>query len=80
MQQPRTIILILHTGKIVACIVSKRLESKIEEVIEEDKFGFQKGKGNRNAIGIMRIIPETVLDIKEEICLCFINWQLYQNA
>ena len=32
----RTIRLISHTGKIVARILSKRLESKIEEVIEED--------------------------------------------
>ena len=39
----RTISLISHTGKIVARILSKRLESKIEEVIEEDQFGFQKG-------------------------------------
>ena len=34
----RTISLISHTGKIVAHILSKRLESKIEEVIEGDQF------------------------------------------
>ena len=55
--------------------LSKRLESKIEEVIEEDQFGFRKGKGTRGAIGLMRIISERVLDVKEEMCLCFINWQ-----
>ena len=71
----RTISLISHTGKIVACILSKRLESKIEEVIEEDHFKFRKGKGNRDAIGLMRIISERVLDVKEEMCLCFIDWQ-----
>jgi Reverse transcriptase (RNA-dependent DNA polymerase). len=49
----RTIRLISHTGKIVARILSKRLESKIEEVIEKDQFGFQKGKGTRDAIGLM---------------------------
>ena len=65
-----------HTlGKIVARILSKRLESKIEEVIEEDQFGFRKGKGTRDAIGLMRIISERVLDVKEEMCLCFIDWQ-----
>ena len=65
----RTISLISHTGKIVAGIVSKRLESKIEEVIEEDQFGFRKGKGTRDAIGLMRIISERVLDVKEEVPL-----------
>ena len=71
----RSISLISHTGKIVARILSKRLESKIEEVIEEDQFRYQKGKGTRYAIGLMRIISERVLDVKEEICLCFLDWQ-----
>ena len=35
-------------------------------------FGFQKGKGARDVIGLMRIISERVLDIKEEMFLCFI--------
>ena len=34
----RTISLISHTGKIVPCIISKILESKIEEVIEGSKL------------------------------------------
>ena len=71
----RTISLISHTGNIVARILSKRLASKIEEVVEEDQFGFRKGKGTRDAIGLMRIISERVLDVKEDMCLCFIDWQ-----
>ena len=46
--------------------------SKIEEVIE-DQFEFRKG--TRDAIGLMRIISERVLDVKEVMCLCFIDWQ-----
>ena len=26
-------------------------------------------------IGLMRIISERVLDVKEEMCLCFVDWQ-----
>ena len=36
---------------------------------------FRKGKGTRDAIGLMRIISERVLDVKGEMCLCFIDWQ-----
>ena len=61
----RTISLISHTGNIVARILSKRLENKIEEVIEEDQFGFRKSKGSRDAIELMRIISERVLDDKK---------------
>jgi Reverse transcriptase (RNA-dependent DNA polymerase). len=71
----RTISLISHIGKIAASFLSKRLESKIEEVIEEDEFGFRKCKGTRDAIVLMRIISEKVLGVKEEMCLCFIGWK-----
>jgi Reverse transcriptase (RNA-dependent DNA polymerase). len=40
----RTISLISNNGKTVEYILSKRLKSKIEEVMEEDQFGFQKAK------------------------------------
>ena len=31
-------------------------------------------KALRDAIGLMRIISEGMLDINEEMCLCFIDW------
>ena len=61
----RTIGVISHTEKIVTRFLSKRLQSKVEEAIEEDQFRFWKGKGTRDSIGL-RIISERVLDVKEE--------------
>jgi len=29
----------------------------------------------RDAIGMMRIIAERTLEIDEELCICFIDWQ-----
>ena len=46
--------LISHTGKTTAHILSRKLESKTEEVIEE-KFRFWKCRATRDAIGLMRI-------------------------
>ena len=43
--------------------------------MEEDQFGFRKGKGTRDAIGIMKIISERVFDVKDGMCLCFMDWQ-----
>ena len=65
---------ISHTRNIVAFIISKRWKSKIEEFVE-DQFQFQKGKGTKDATGLMRITSERVLDVKVEMCLCFIDWQ-----
>ena len=45
----RTIGLIAHTAKIVAKILRRRIEKKIEDVLEEDQFGFRRGKGTWDA-------------------------------
>jgi hypothetical protein len=43
--------LIAHTAKIVAKILRRRIERKIEDVLGEDQFGFRRGKGTGDAIG-----------------------------
>jgi len=35
----------------------------------------ERGKGTRDAIGILRIISERTLEIDEELCVCFTDWQ-----
>ena len=50
----RTISLIAHTAKKVAKILRRRIGKKIEVVVGEDQFGFRRGKGTRDAIGMMR--------------------------
>jgi len=71
----RTISLISHTAKIIATILRRRIEKKIEDVLGEDQLGFRRGKGTRDAIGMMRIIAEQTLEIDEELCICFIDLQ-----
>jgi len=71
----RTINLIAHSAKIVAKILRRRFEKKIEDVLGEDVFGFRRGKGTKNATGMLRIISERTLEIDEELCVCFIDWQ-----
>jgi hypothetical protein len=45
-------------------ILSKTLESQIEEVIE-GQSGFQKGKGTRDANELMRIISERLHHVNQ---------------
>jgi hypothetical protein len=67
----RTISLIARTAK----ILRRRIERKIVDGIREDQFGFRRGKGTRDAIGMLRIISERTLEIDVELCVCFIDWQ-----
>ena len=71
----RTISLTAHTAKIIAKILIRRIEKKIEDVLGEDQFGFRRGEGTRDAIGMMRITAERTLEVDEELCVCFIDWQ-----
>jgi hypothetical protein len=61
------------SAKIVAKILRRRIEKKIEDVLGEDEFGFRRGKGTRDAIGMLRIISERTLEIDEELRVCFID-------
>jgi hypothetical protein len=58
MQRKSHISLIAHTAKILAKILRTRIEKKIEDVLGEDQFEFRRGKGTRDAIGMLRIISE----------------------
>ena len=66
---------IAHTAKIVVKILGRRIERKIEDVLEEDHLEFRRGKETSGPIGMLKIIPERTWDIDKELCVCFINWQ-----
>ena len=63
------------SAKIVTKILRRRIERKIEDVLGEDQFGFRRGIGTRDAIGMLRIIGERTLEIDEELRVCFTDWQ-----
>ena len=70
----RTINLIAHTAKIITKILRRRIERKIEGVLE-DQFGFRRGKGTRYVTGMIKIISERTLEIDEGLCVSFVDWQ-----
>lgn len=45
------------------------------ENVTGDNFGFGRGKGNMDAIGMLKIASKRTLDIDEKLCAFFINWQ-----
>jgi hypothetical protein len=57
----RTISIIAHGAKTVARILRRRIERKTEDTLRGDQFGFRRGKGTRDAIGMLRIISERTL-------------------
>jgi hypothetical protein len=60
MERPLHISLSAHTATIVERILRRRIERNIEEVLGEGQFGFRRGKGTTNAIGMLTIISEQI--------------------
>ena len=53
----------------------KKIERKIVGIRGEDQFGFRRGKENKGAVEMLRIISEGISEIDEKLCVCFIDWQ-----
>ena len=63
----RTISLIAHASKIMLKVLTKRVEAKTGEFIGRNQFGFRKGYGTRDAIGVLRTLCERSLEM-EKMC------------
>jgi hypothetical protein len=64
-----------RTEKLVAKVLRRKIDKEIESVLGEYQFGFRRGKGTRDGIGMLRIISEPTVEIDEELCVCFVDWQ-----
>jgi len=69
-----TISLFVHTARTLAKLFRRRTERKSEDVFGVDQLRFRRGKGTRDAIGMLRIISERTLEIDEDLCVCFRDW------
>jgi len=43
--------------------------------LEKIGLDLEGGKGTRDVTGMLRIISERSLEIDEELCVCFVDWQ-----
>ena len=56
-------------------ILTSRITSKADEYIGNNQFGFRKGCGTRDAIGVMRMIMERNLEVNKEVYICFVDFE-----
>src|SRR6476661_6185522 len=71
----RTISLISHASKILLKIFTNRIEAKARGFIGQNQFGFRKGCGMRDAIGVMRMICERSLEFGNKVYICFVDFE-----
>ena len=71
----RTISLISHASKILLKLLTRRIEAKAKDLISLNQFGFRKGCGTRDAIGVMRVLCERSLEHGNEVYICFVDFE-----
>src|SRR6478609_3445136 len=67
--------LISYTSKILLKILTNRIEVKARDFMGRGRFGFGEGCGARDAVGVMRMICEGSLEIGNNVCICFVDFE-----
>ena len=71
----RTIRLISHASKILLTILTNRIEAKARNFIGQNQFGFKKGYGTRDVIGVMRLICARSLEFGNNLYICLVDFE-----
>src|SRR5580698_10282718 len=70
-----TISLIPRASKSMLKIFTKRIESKAKHFIGPNQFGFRKGCGTREAIGVVRMPCERSIEHNNDVYICFVDFE-----
>jgi len=71
----RTLSLICHASKILLKVLNRRIENKAKDFIGENQFGFRKGRGTREAIGVLRTLCERSIERDQEVYIRFVDFE-----
>ena len=71
----RTISIISYVVKIVLKVFGERVKAKVAECVDEEQYGFRKGKSIRNAMFKLRTILEWCMEKQKDIHICFVNFE-----
>lgn len=70
----RTISLVSHMTKILLCVLMNRARNKIKPEIGPEQCGLMQDTDTRNAIFIIRMLPERVLEVQKDLYICYIDY------
>jgi hypothetical protein len=71
----RTISVISHASTILLKVLTRRTEAKTRDFIGRNQFGFRRGCGTRDAIGVMRVLCERSMEFGNDVYTCFVDFE-----
>ena len=63
-----------HMTKLLLKVIQQRLISKIDREVSRLQNGFRSGLGTREGIFNLRKVIERSLEMRNDICICFIDY------
>ena len=73
----RNVSLICHGSRVLLHLILNRLRQYSERQLPEEQTGFHAGRGTRDALFIMQVIIEMLIDLEnKEVYLIFIDYRL----
>ena len=72
-EEHETISLIAHASKVLLKILTHQIESKAEYFLGDDQCGVKRGRGTRQAIVIMRLLGERIIENGQKVYACFVD-------
>src|SRR4051812_30850984 len=56
-------------------VLTKRIEAKAKYLLGRNHFGFRKGCGTRDAVGVMKTTCERSLEYGNVVYICFVDFE-----
>ena len=73
-KEHRTISLMSHVTKIMLRMLLNRMKQKLRSKLSDEQFGYQPGKGTRNATFCLRMLAEKAIEKQKDLYICFIDY------
>ena len=54
---------------------TKRIEAKAQDFIGNSQFGFKRGVGTRDGIGVLKMVCERSLEYNKDVFICFVDFE-----
>lgn len=61
------------TLKIILRVIANRIRDKLRPEIAEEQYGFNRGKGAKNASFVIRTLADNIIEIQENVYVCIVD-------
>ena len=66
---------IAHVSKVMLRVLTRRIKGRAGSFVGKSQFGFRRGVGTRDVVGVLKMLVERTLEHDGEIYVCFVDFE-----